>query len=442
MATLISGDTLSLNNLAGANGVTQNSNVSLGTIKGGSPSGGDNITLSSFAVDSIDSMSGFTYAVESTTETYTIGSTGGGSNFGTHNAVYSGNVTWTIPVGSKISLNTNSGLSATFDVAAMDNSDGILDGAITHTIRGVFADGYNDHIGADNGYGVNKDKPVYSIDTYDGNTTGLCLTSDTPIKLADGTSIEIGEAEEGMKLQGYSLNELSNFGDAEYMNWNTSELGQSETEVEVENVVFSFASKYYDINNGDVKCTSEHPFLVLEGGEYRFKRTHLLSEGDVLIKVKYDNNDNSKIEEVTIESIEVVEEDVEIVSLDVSNTDTYIANGYITHNKGTNSHSDFDGPTAPTSVSYSHPNLSWSGGTADTDSGGITGYDIQVDNNSDFSSPLIDETNWNATTMQLSGNIAAGTYYARVRNIQSGLRSPYTTVGGNNTAITVAAWPA
>ena len=44
--------------------------------------------------------------------------------------------------------------------------------------------------------------------------------------------------------------------------------------------------------------------------------------------------------------------------------------------------------------------------------------------------------------MQLSGNIAAGTYYARVRNIQSGLRSPYTTVGGNNTAITVAAWPA
>ena len=83
--------------------------------------------------------------------------------------------------------------------------------------------------------------------------------------MADGTSIEIGEVEEGMKLQGYSLNELSNFEDSKYMEWNTSELGQSEKEVEVENVIFSFASKYYDINDGDVKCTSEHPFLVLDG---------------------------------------------------------------------------------------------------------------------------------------------------------------------------------
>jgi len=433
MPTLSSGDTLSLNDLAGANGVTQNANVSLGTIKGGSPSSGDDIGLSTFAVDSINSMSGFTYAIESTTETYTISTSGAGSNFASKNGSYSGNVTWSVPVGSKIAINTNSGLSATFDVSAMDNSDGILDGAVTHTIRGNFADGYNDHIGSGNGYGVNKDKPVYSIDTYDGNTTGLCLTSDTPIKLADGTSIEIGEAEEGMKLQGYSLNELSNFGDAEYMNWNTSELGQSETEVEVENVVFSFASKYYDINNGDVKCTSEHPFLVLDGSDYRFKRAHLLGEGDILIK-----GNGSEVEQVSISSIEIIEEDVEIVSLDVSNTDTYIANGYITHNKGTNSHTDFDGPTAPTSVTYTHPSLSWSGGTPDTDSGGITGYDVQIDNNSDFSSPIIDETNWNASSIQLAGgDIAAGTYYARVRNIQSGLRSAYTTVGGSNSSFTV-----
>ena len=58
------GETLSLNNLAGATGFTQSSNVSLGAIKG-SPQAGDNISLSSFGVDSIDSISGFTYAVES-----------------------------------------------------------------------------------------------------------------------------------------------------------------------------------------------------------------------------------------------------------------------------------------------------------------------------------------------------------------------------------------
>ena len=438
MATLSSGDTLSLNDLAGANGVTQGANVSLGSIKG-SPQANDDIALSKFAVDTIGSMSGFTYAVEDTTETYTISSAGGGTHFASKNGSYSGNVTWTIPVGSKISLNTNSGLSATFDVSSMKNAatQTILQGAEQHTIRGVFSDGFNDHIGSGAGYGANKDKTVHSIDTYDGNTTGLCLTSDTPILKASGELIQIGEAEEGMKLRGYSLNDLSNFKDSEYMSWTTSDLNAEYVEVEVVNVIFSFASKYYDINDGDVKCTSEHPFLILENGEYTFKRAHLLKVGDILLK------DNSGVvEEISISDIDIIEEDIEIVSLDVSNTDTYIANGYITHNKGTNSHTDFDGPSAPTSVSYSHPNLSWSGGTADTDSGGITAYDIQVDNNSDFSSPLMDETNWDASPLQISGVVGAGTYYARVRNVQSGLRSSFTTVGGNNTAITVASWPA
>jgi len=435
MPTLSSGNTLSLNALAGANGVTQNDNVSLGTIKG-SPSANDDIGLSTFAVDSIGSISGYTYAVESTTETYTIGTTGAGTNFAAKNGSYSGNVTWTIPVGSKISLNTNSGLSATFDVSSMTNAETqtIVQSVITHTIRGNFADGYNDHIGSGNGYGVNKDKSVYSVDSYDGNSTALCLTTDTPIELPNGDIIEIGDVEEGMKLKGYSLNGLDSHDDSNYMDWNTSELNAEEKEVEVSNVVFSFASRYYNINNGEVKATSEHPFLILENGTYKFKRTHLLNEGDILIKAN---------EEVAIESIDVVDEDVEIVSIDVTNTDTYIANGFITHNKGGNSHTDFDGPTAPTSVSYSHPSLSWSGGTADTDSsGGITAFDIQVDNNSDFSSPVIDETNWDASPIQLSGVISAGTYYARVRNKQSGLNSGWTTVGGNNSSFTVTAWPA
>ena len=436
MPTLTAGNTLSLNALAGATGNTQNSNVSLGTIKG-SPTSGDNIGLSTFAIDSVGSVSGFTYAVESLTEQYELTFSGAGTNFNAKNGSYSPNFTWSVPAGSKISLTTNNGRFATFTVGAMTDggAGSVLQNAIIHTIRGKFADGYNDHIGSGNGYNINKDKTVYSIDTYDGNTTGLCLTSDTPILLSDGTSIEIGEVEEGMKLKGYSLSGLDSFGESKYMEWNTSELNQVEKEVEVQNVVFSFASKYYDINDGDVKCTSEHPFLILSDGTYRFKRAHLLEVGDVLIK-----GNGSDIEQVVISSIDIVESDVEIVSLDVNDTDTYVANGYITHNKGTNAHTDFDGPTAPTTVSYTHPNLSWSGGTADTDSiSGITGYDVQIDDNSDFSSPIIDVSNWDASSMQLAGGtfLAAGTYYARVRNVQSGLKSSWTTVGGNNTAISV-----
>ena len=121
MATLTSGDTLSLNDLAGATGNTQNSNVSLGSIKG-SPSAGDDIGLSTFAIDSVDSIDGFTYAIEETTETYTASFSGAGTNFYAKNGSYSSNFTWSVPSGTKISVNTNSGKSTTFDVAVMRNT--------------------------------------------------------------------------------------------------------------------------------------------------------------------------------------------------------------------------------------------------------------------------------------------------------------------------------
>ena len=78
---ITSGETLSLNNLAGSNWNTQDANVSLGSIKG-TPVAGDNISLSSYGIDAVGSISGFTYAVEATNETYTLDFTGDiGSRF-------------------------------------------------------------------------------------------------------------------------------------------------------------------------------------------------------------------------------------------------------------------------------------------------------------------------------------------------------------------------
>ncbi len=63
-----SGDTLSLNNLAGATGVTQNDNVSLNAINS---SAGTEVSLDDYGIDSVDStLSGYTYAVEATSENY------------------------------------------------------------------------------------------------------------------------------------------------------------------------------------------------------------------------------------------------------------------------------------------------------------------------------------------------------------------------------------
>lgn len=415
MATLTSGNTLSLNGLASATG---QSTKSLSAAKGNTTGP---ISLSSFAIDSVGSITGYTYAVEGTSEVYTLGFNGAGSNFSRISS-RSGNFTWSVPAGSYISLTTNSGASATFTVGTMNPQGGgsqtSLMGIQTHTIRSVFADGFNDHA---TGYNSNKDKTVYSVDSYDGNSTALCLTIDSPVLLSDGTIVEAGDLNEGDTLKGFSIGGLGTDSDSTFLDWSTSELSKTEKDVTIVGLTYSFASRYYNINDGEVTATSEHPMLVKDSvsGEYSFKEMFNLVVGDKLIK-----GDGT---EVDIISIDVIEKTTEIVSIDVEEDDTYMVNGYITHNKGGNSHTDLASPGAPTSLSYSSPFVSW---TAPSSVGttGITAYDVQIDNNSDFSSLTYDYTEWSSTSVEVNTLLSAGTWYIRVRAIDQGLKGTWATL--------------
>ena len=418
-----SGDTLSLNALAGATGNTQNSNVSLGTIKG-SPIGGDNIGLSKFSIDSVGSISGFTYAVESTSENYTLGFTTGseGLLFNSKIGNRSSNFTWSVPAGSYITVSTNSGATATFAVSSMNpqspGAQTALLGVQTHTIRGKFVDGYNDHA---TNYNTNIDKTVYSVDSYDGNSTALCLTIDSPVTLADGTIVEAGDLNEGDTLKGFSIGGLSVDSDGTFLDWSSNSLSTSPKDVTIVNLTYSFASRYYDVNNGEVTATAEHPMLVKDSvsGDYLFKEMFNLVVGDKLVK-----GDNSEVE---ITSIEIVEKTTEIVSIDVESEDTYMVNGYITHNKGGNSHTDLASPGAPTSLAYSSPFVSWVA-PASVGTGGITAYDVQIDNNSDFSSLTYDYSEWSDLNIEVNTLLAPGTWYIRVRAIDQGLKGTFATL--------------
>ena len=427
---LSSGNTLSLNALAGATGITQGTNVSLGAIEG-SPTAGENISLGSFAlgstgVASVDSITGFLYAVENTNETYTLGFTGAGSRFSTKIGNRAANFTWSVAAGSTISLSSNNGSSAVFAVSNRTNAptQTILQNISSNTIRVNFADGYNDHA---TGYGVNKDKTVYSVDSYDGNSAALCLVSDSPVTLADGSIIEIGDLTEGDVLKGYSLDGLTD--DIHFFDWNQSSLNSSEVNVTVKNVVYSFANKIYNINNGELKCTAEHPFLVKDSSDtYRFLETHRLEVGDKLIK-----STETGLEEISIVSIDIETNDVEIVSIDVEDIDTYLANGYITHNKGGNTHTDLGAPSAVGTLTFSNPNVSWTGIS------GASAYDVEVDNSSGFGSIDYSYSEWSTTSIRLGrgynpatepgpGNLAlpAGTWYVRVRAIDHGLKGGWS----------------
>lgn len=416
-----SGDTLSLNALAGATGNTQGSNVSLGTIEG-SPTAGENISLGSYSVNSITGpIGGYTYAVENTNESYELQGITGGSRV---SAITSraANFSWSVTSGTKISLNTNNGKDAIFSVGNMTDvaTQTTLQSLISHNIRVVFADGYSHHA---LNYNTPFNKTVYSVDSYDGNATALCLKSDTLVTKADGSQVEIGDLVEGDVLKGYSLDGLTS--DINMMEWsNDSQLSPVETEVEVLNLVFSFADRVYDINNGEIVASAEHPLLVNSNGTRQFKTIHQVEVGDFLIKA-----DGSEVE---VTSFDIHDETTEIVSLDVSGPDTYLANGYITHNKGGNSHTDLGNPGAPANLAYTAvngetKNISWEAGSS-SGTTGVTAYDIQVDNNSDFSSPIagFSFNEYSSTSLNIVA-LPTGTYYARVRAIDHGLKSNWTS---------------
>ena len=415
MATLTSGNTLSLNNLASATGQTTKS---FSAAKGNTTGP---IAMSSFAIDSADSITGYTYAVEGTSEVYTLGFSGAGANFSRISG-RAANFTWSVPVGSYISLTTNSGASATFTVGTMNpqspSAQTSLLGVQTHTLRAVFNDGFNDHA---TGYNTNKDKTVYSVDSYDGNSTALCLTIDSPVMLADGTIIEAGDLNEGDVLKGYSIDGLGTDSDNNFFNWSNTDLTPIEKDVTIVGLTYSFASRYYDVNGGEITATAEHPMLVKDSvdGKYRFKEMFNLLVGDKLIK--------GSGEEVEITSVETVQKTSEIVSIDVESEDTYMVNGYITHNKGGNTFTDLAAPGAPTGLAYTSPMVNWTA-PASVGTTGITAYDVQIANNSGYTTPIFDQTEWSTTQVEVNTILTAGTWYIRVRAIDQGLKGTWATL--------------
>ena len=426
-----SGNTLSLNALAGATGITQNSNVSLNAINS---SAGTTVSLDGYGIDSVNStLGGYTYAVEATNETYNMSFTGAGSKFGSISSRHQ-NFTWSVSPAYNSSASTagflriatHGDLTAVITVGGVNpqgaGSQTTLLGTQSHTLSGTFADGYNQHATR---YNTAITKTVYAVDSYDGNSAALCLTIDSPVTLSDGTIVEVGDLEEGDVLRGFSIGGLGT-DETGFLDWSTDSLTTTAQDVTVENLVYSFAGRHYDINDGEITATGEHPMLVKDAadGEYRFKEMFNITTNDKLIKEV-----SGVITEVDVTSIDIVNTTAEIVSIDVETNDTYLVNGYITHNKGGNSHTDETAPSAPTTFAWNNSThtLTWVG------DGTNAVYDIQVDNNSDFSSTLINQTLWSVASLTSTTNgdgmdIGTGTRYARAKQYgTNGLLSSWSS---------------
>jgi hypothetical protein len=122
-------------------------------------------------------------------------------------------------------------------------------------------------------------------------------------------------------------------GETEWRMFNSETAAGEYQDVTVSDITFNFATGYYNINNGLIKATGTHPLYVFdfETQKYHFKSVETILPGDSVLT--YDETNG--LVEVLVYDVARITEDVEIVTLNVENADVYLANGVVSHNKGT-----------------------------------------------------------------------------------------------------------
>jgi hypothetical protein len=136
-----------------------------------------------------------------------------------------------------------------------------------------------------------------------------CFLPETPILLADGTSLPISEVKPGMRVEAFT--------------------SQGEkTAATVKDVYRIRSEGYYELKTAEgnsVRVTAEHPFYV---GDGRFRTVETLKKGDSV----YLFDGPFHLEE--IDSLTWHSESVDAYNLHTDFPNTFIANHFAVHNKG------------------------------------------------------------------------------------------------------------
>jgi len=341
-------------------------------------SAGTAASMLAFAVDSITiNQPTFTYIVESTEEAATFSFGSAGALHGTRVGSVAANYTVSFNNANFTVGTATLGASPSFPITPASIAQSSYSEA-SSVLSMTYADGYNT---AATNYNTTTTKTLYAVDVYNTiNQPDFCLLFGTKITKTDGSVVNVEDLSVGDSIKAWvpaGLPDESQDVDSENVDWRFYMLETqtgSYQEVNVSDIVFNFASGYYDLNNGLIKATGTHPLWVWDSEieKYHFKNIEDVLPGDLV--VTYD--EMSGLNEIEITDIEVVNADVEIVTLNVENADVYLANGIISHNKGTTTQ-----PYIPSSGlrMYLDPSkASSTNGTATTDWLDLSGYNTGV----------------------------------------------------------------
>lgn len=324
---------LSLGNLYRAvSGSVRTGAVSLGGLNGGV----SNTNLQGFSFDSVTvTPPTFTYVVESTTENAFFSFGTSGSFVASKVASQANNFTCSFNNANFSVGAATLGTYPTFPITPAAISQANYSEASAVLTMG-YADGFN--LAATN-YGTTTTKTLYAVDVYNTiNQPDFCLLFGTKVTKADGSVINIEDLSVGDQIKAWVPTGLPDESEPldspnlDWRMWKGENLDGGDFIVTVKDMVFNFASGYYSINNGLIKATGTHPLFVYDNEiqKYHFKNVDDLLPGDKLIQ-----NINGVTEEIEIFDIATITEDVEIVTLNVENSDVFLANNIVSHNKGT-----------------------------------------------------------------------------------------------------------
>ena len=322
---------LSLGNLYRAvSGSVRAGAVSLGGLSGGT----SNSSMIGFATDGVSiTLPTYTYIVESTSENAQFSFSTTGSLFYSKVQGVANNFTCSFNNANfSVGSQTNTSGPSVFPITpAAINAANYSEASATLTM--AYADGYN--LNATN-YNTPSTKLLYAVDVYNTiNQPDFCLLFGTQIKLANGTSVNVEDLNVGDEIKAWvpaGLPDESQDPESDQVDWRfyySTDLSGSVQNVVVKDITFNFAEGYFSINDGLIKATETHPLYVWDNeiSKYKFKNVGDILPGDKLVM-----EDET---EVDVTNIEIVREDVEIVTVNVENADVYISNGLISHNKGT-----------------------------------------------------------------------------------------------------------
>jgi hypothetical protein len=337
-------------------------------------SAGTAASMLAFAVDSVTiNQPTFTYIVESTSENASFSFGTAGSLHGTRVGSVAANYSVTFN-NANFSVGTPTlGATPSFPITpAAINASNYSEASSVLSMK--YEDGYN--LAATN-YNTTTTKTLYAVDVYNTiNEPDFCLLFGTQIELANGTMVNVEDLNVGDEIKAWvpaGLPDETQDPDSDEVEWrfyHSEVLSGSAQTVTVSDLTFNFAEGYFSLNNGLIKATETHPLYVWDNeiSKYKFKNVGDILPGDRLVM-----QDET---EVDVFNIEIVREDVEIVTVNVENADVYISNGLISHNKGTTTQ-----PSIPASGlrMYLDPSKALStGGTATADWLDLSGYNTGV----------------------------------------------------------------